>query len=122
MVAAGSGSIVNVSSQAGAVALPLRAAYCSSKGAVNQLTRTLALEWAGRGVRVNAVAPTFINTPFVAEMFKDRKFKDYVMQSIPLGRLPAAEEVAQAVLYLSCAMARSITGHILAIDGGWTIQ
>ncbi len=122
MVARGSGSIVNVSSQAGAVALPLRAAYCSSKGAVNQLTRTLALEWSGRGVRVNAVAPTFINTPFVAEMFKDQAFKDYVMHNVPLGRLPATEEVAHAVLYLSTGLARSITGHILAIDGGWTIQ
>jgi NAD(P)-dependent dehydrogenase (short-subunit alcohol dehydrogenase family) len=122
MIARGAGSIVNISSQAGAVALPLRAAYCSSKGAVNQLTRTLALEWSTRGVRVNAVAPTFIDTPFVAEMFKDPAFKDYVMKNIPLGRLPDAEEVAQAVLYLSSPMARSITGHILAIDGGWTIQ
>jgi NAD(P)-dependent dehydrogenase (short-subunit alcohol dehydrogenase family) len=122
MIERGAGSIVNISSQAGAVALPLRAAYCASKGAVNQLTRTLALEWSTRGVRVNAVAPTFIDTPFVAEMFKDRHFKDYVMGSIPLGRLPSAEEVAHAVLFLSGKMAASITGHILAIDGGWTIQ
>jgi 2-deoxy-D-gluconate 3-dehydrogenase len=122
MVARRSGSIVNVSSQAGSVALPLRAAYCSSKGGVDQLTRTLALEWAPHGVRVNAVAPTFVETPFVTEMFKDAAFKRFVLDSIPLGRMAQVDEVAAAVLFLVSDWAGIITGHVLMVDGGWTIQ
>jgi len=118
----GGGKIVNLSSQAGTVALPLRAAYCASKGAVNQLTRTLALEWAKHNILVNAVAPTFVETPFTAQMFQDEDFKKYVLASIPLGRMVTAEEVANATLFLASDLANMITGHILAVDGGWTIQ
>ena len=118
----GVGKIINLSSQAGTVALPLRAAYCSSKGAVNQLTRTLALEWAKHRIVVNAVAPTFVETPFTAKMFEDEEFKKYVLASIPLGRMVTAEEVANAVLFLASDLANMITGHVLAVDGGWTIQ
>ena len=118
----GVGKIINLSSQAGSVALPLRAAYCSSKGAVNQLTRTLALEWAKHRIVVNAVAPTFVETPFTAKMFEDEEFKKYVLASIPLGRMVTAEEVANAVLFLASDLANMITGHVLAVDGGWTIQ
>lgn len=122
MIARGSGTIVNISSQAGTVALPLRAAYCSSKGGVDQLTRTLAFEWAQHGVRVNAVAPTFVETPFVTEMFKDAAFKQYVLDNIPLGRMAQADEIARAVLFLASDWAKMITGHVLAVDGGWTIK
>ena len=118
----GGGKIINLSSQAGSVALPLRAAYCSSKGGVNQLTRTLALEWAKHRILVNAVAPTFVETPFTAEMFKDETFKKYVIESIPLGRMVTPEEVSNAALFLASDLANMITGHILAVDGGWTIQ
>jgi len=122
MIAQGSGRIINVSSQAGAVALPLRAAYCSSKGAVNQLTRCLALEWAPHGVTVNAVAPTFVETPLVTNMFKDSGFKRYVLDSIPMGRMATVDEVAHACLYLASDEAHIVTGHILSVDGGWTIK
>jgi 2-deoxy-D-gluconate 3-dehydrogenase len=118
----GGGKIINLSSQAGSVAIPLRAAYCSSKGGVNQLTRTLALEWAKHNILVNAVAPSFVETPFTAQMFKDEDFKKYVLASIPLGRMVTQEEVANAALFLASDLSNMITGHILAVDGGWTIQ
>jgi NAD(P)-dependent dehydrogenase (short-subunit alcohol dehydrogenase family) len=116
------GRIINISSQAGAVALPLRAAYCASKAGVNLMTKVLALEWAGHNIRVNAVAPTFVETPFVTEMFKDPAFKRYVLDSIPAGRMATADEVAYAALYLACDFADLVTGHILTVDGGWTIK
>jgi len=122
MIARRAGTIVNVSSQSGEVALPLRAAYCASKGALNQLTRTLALEWAPHGVTVNAVAPTFVETPFTAGMFKDEAFKRYVLDSIPMGKMAEPRDVANAVLFLASDMARMITGHVLTVDGGWTIK
>jgi NAD(P)-dependent dehydrogenase (short-subunit alcohol dehydrogenase family) len=122
MIRQRSGTIINISSQAGTVALPLRAAYCSSKGGVNQLTKVLALEWAPYGVRVNAVAPTFVKTGFTDTMFKDPAFKEYVLDSIPLGRMAETTEVAYAVLFLACDFAKIITGSVLAMDGGWTIK
>ena len=118
----GGGKIINLSSQAGSVALPLRAAYCSSKGAVNQLTRTLALEWAKHRIVVNAIAPTFVETPFTAQMFQDEEFKKYVLASIPLGRMVTSEEIANAALFLASDLSDMMTGHVLAVDGGWTIQ
>jgi NAD(P)-dependent dehydrogenase (short-subunit alcohol dehydrogenase family) len=116
------GTIINISSQAGTIAIPLRAAYCSSKGGVDQLTRVLALEWAPYNVNVNAVAPTFVQTEFTAGMFKDPEFRQYVLDSIPLGRMAQPSEIAHAVLYLACDFAKIITGAILAVDGGWTIK
>ena len=116
------GVIVNISSQAGKVALPLRAAYCSSKGAVDQLTRALAFEWAKYSVRVNAVAPTFVETPFTKEMLADQEFKNFIMNKIPLKRLATPLEVANAVCFLATNQSSMITGAIVPVDGGWTIH
>ena len=116
------GKIINVSSQAGSVGLLQRAAYCSSKGAVNQLTRVLAIEWAKYNINVNAVAPTFIETPFTAPMFQKEGFKEYVLENIPIGRVGKPEDVIGGVLYLSSGASDLVTGHILLMDGGWTAQ
>lgn len=122
MIEKGGGKIVNISSQAGLVALPLRAAYGSSKGGLNQLTRALAVEWAPHKINVNAVAPTFVLTPLTKDMFLDKEFKRFVLESIPLGRMATPEEVAYAALFLASDLADMITGHVLTVDGGWTIK
>ena len=122
MIKKNGGKIIHISSQAGIIALPLRAAYCSSKGGVNQLTRTLALEWAKHNILVNAVAPTFVLTPFTKGMFENKDFLKYVLDSIPLGRMAEPEEIAYAALFLASDLSNMITGHILTVDGGWTIQ
>ncbi|MBP2676626.1 MAG: FabG [Deltaproteobacteria bacterium] len=122
MIGQKGGKIINVSSQAGAVAIPQRAAYCSSKGGVNQLTRLLALEWARHNINVNAVAPTFLETPLTKPMFQNEEFHRYVMGSIPLGRIGKPEDVSGAVVFLASPAADLVTGHVLHVDGGWTIQ
>lgn len=122
MIAQKSGKIINMSSETGTVAIPLRAAYCSSKGAVNMLTKLLALEWAPYNVMVNAVAPTFIETKFTEPMFKNKEFLHYVTDNILLGRLGKPEDVAGAVLYLASSASDLVTGHVLAVDGGWSAR
>ncbi len=114
------GSIVTLSSQMGTVGYPGRVAYCASKHAVEGMTKALAVEWAGEGIRVNAVAPTFVDTPMTKPMFEDPQFRAEVMARLPIGRLATIEEVAEAVFYLSSDAAGSVTGHILRVDGGWT--
>ncbi len=114
------GRIVNLSSQMGAVGYPGRAAYCASKHAVNGLTKALAVEWASAGITVNAVAPTFVETPLTAPMLADPAFRDEILRRIPAGKLADIDDVAAAVLYLSSDIAASVTGHVLAVDGGWT--
>ena len=117
-----SGTIVNIASQAGLVAIDLRAAYCSSKAGVVNLTRELALEWAELGIRVNAVAPTFVRTSMTESMLADERFEQEVLSMIPLGRVATVDDVAAAVLFLMSGAAACITGHTLVVDGGWTIH
>jgi NAD(P)-dependent dehydrogenase (short-subunit alcohol dehydrogenase family) len=122
MIERGYGRIVNMSSQAGSVGLRRHAAYCASKGGVEQLTRVLALEWAARGVTVNAVAPTFIRTPGTAERLDDPAFLADVLERIPAGRVGTPMEVAGAVVFLASPAAALVNGAVLAVDGGWTAQ
>jgi NAD(P)-dependent dehydrogenase (short-subunit alcohol dehydrogenase family) len=115
------GSIVAMSSQMGSVGYPGRVAYCATKHAVDGMTRALAVEWARDGIRVNAVAPTFVLTPLTAAYLEDPEFREEVLERrLPTGELARVEDVARAVRYLACDASASVTGHILRVDGGWT--
>ena len=119
----GGGAIVNIASQAGLVALPGESAYCVAKAAVIHLTRVHAVEWGEYGIRVNAVAPTFIETDGTAEALGDPAFKaDTIERIAALHRIGVPSEVAGAVTFLASPAASLITGQTLAIDGGWTIR
>jgi len=114
------GKIINVASQIGLVAYPSRVAYCSAKAGVINMTRALALEWAPYHINVNAIAPTFVRTPFVEELLKDPAVREDVLRRIPLGRLAEPEDVVGAVVYLAGPASDLVTGHTLVVDGGWT--
>jgi NAD(P)-dependent dehydrogenase (short-subunit alcohol dehydrogenase family) len=122
MVGAGGGSIVLMSSQMGHVGAPRRTVYCATKHAVEGLTKAAAVELAPMGVRVNAVAPTFVETPMTAPFLADRAFRAEVEERIPLGRVGRVEDVTGAVVYLASDAAALVTGASLLVDGGWTAQ
>jgi NAD(P)-dependent dehydrogenase (short-subunit alcohol dehydrogenase family) len=122
MVEAGAGAIVLLSSQMGHVGAAGRTVYCTTKHAVEGLTKAAAVELAAHGVRVNAVAPTFVDTPMTAPFLAAPGFKASVERRIPLGRLGRVEDVAAAVVYLVSDAASLVTGTSLRIDGGWTAQ
>lgn len=116
------GRIINISSQAGFVALPTESVYCMTKAAIAHLTKCLALEWAKYNITVNAVAPTFIETPGTKKWLDNKEFRKSVQKRIPLGRIGTPEDVAEPVVFLASPAASLITGETLMIDGGWTIQ
>ena len=116
----GGGKIVNMASQNGLVGYYKRAAYCSSKAGVVNLTRVLAVEWATHDITVNAVAPTFILTPLTQSTFDDPVLREDLLSRIPLGRVGKPEDVVGAVVFLASPAADLITGHTLVVDGGWT--
>jgi NAD(P)-dependent dehydrogenase (short-subunit alcohol dehydrogenase family) len=117
----GSGAIVNCSSIGGLIGLPGRAMYHATKHGVIGLTKSAALEYAARGIRINAVCPGTIETPMVAEMLaKEPEAMKEIMRDQPIGRLGRPEEIAAAVLWLCSPGASFVIGHALAIDGGFT--
>jgi NAD(P)-dependent dehydrogenase (short-subunit alcohol dehydrogenase family) len=116
------GAIVNITSQMGHVGAERRTVYCLTKHAIEGLTKALGVELAPHNIRVNTVAPTFIETPMTEPMFRDPAFREWVMQRIPMERLGQLEEVASAVLFAASPAASLMTGTSLIIDGGWTAR
>jgi 2-deoxy-D-gluconate 3-dehydrogenase len=114
------GSIINVSSVVGLVGYYDRAAYCSSKAGVINLSRVLAIEWAPHEIRVNAVCPTFVETPLTQVLLENEAIKSDILGRTPAGRLATPDEVAAAIAFLAGPAARMITGTALTVDGGWT--
>lgn len=116
------GAIVNMSSQMGHVGAVNRSVYCLTKHAIEGLTKAMAVELAPHGIRVNSLAPTFIETPLTAPMFARPEFSKWAHERIPLGRLGTLDEVAAAALFLASPAASLVTGTSLLVDGGWTAQ
>ena len=124
MIAAGKGgSIVNISSQAGVVGAPERGPYSGAKGGVNNMTRTMAAEWAEFGIRVNAVAPTVTRSPLAeGALESSAAFREAVRtKNLLRGDLAEPEEISAPVIFLASEAASMVTGHTLVVDGGWTI-
>lgn len=115
------GCIINMSSQAGFIALPTESVYCMTKAGIAHLTKCLAVEWGKYNIRVNAVAPTFIRTPGTESVLEDPALRDKVIENIAaLHRIGEPMDVAGAVVFLASPAASLITGHTMLIDGGWT--
>jgi NAD(P)-dependent dehydrogenase (short-subunit alcohol dehydrogenase family) len=123
MIRQGQGRIINLSSQAGFVALPGEAIYCMTKAGISHLTKCLAVEWGKYGITVNAVAPTFIVTPGTARALENDAFRADVLERIAaLHRVGQPMDVAGAIVFLASPAASLITGHTVLIDGGWTAR
>ena len=116
------GSIIHMSSQMGHVGAVNRTAYCTSKHAVEGLTKAMAVELAPHSIRVNSVAPTFIETPMTQPFFEDEAFKQSVLEQIPLGHIGQIDDVANAIVYLASPASKLVTGSCVKVDGGWTAR
>ncbi len=116
------GSIINVSSQMGHVGGPNRTTYCSTKFAIEGFTKSLSIELAPKGIRVNSICPTFIKTPMTEPFLKDDKFKEQVISMIPLGRLGEIEDLMGPFVFLASEASSLMTGSSLLVDGGWTAR
>lgn len=121
MIERGWGKVINISSILGSVALENQLAYASSKGGVNQMTKVMALEWAKKGVRVNAIAPTYFETEMVRQISSDKERFNFINQRTPMGRWGKLEEIEGIVIFLASHASDFITGQSILIDGGWTI-
>ena len=116
------GAVINISSQMGHVGSPNRTVYCMTKHAIEGLTKAMAIELASQGIRVNSVAPTFVDTPLIRRIVDTAEKQQFLVSKIPMGRMAKVEEIAAAVLYLASPAAAMVTGTCLLVDGGWTAQ
>ena len=116
------GSIINMSSQLGRVGAPIRSVYNMTKFGIEGLTRGMAFELGKHNIRVNSVCPTFVETPMVKAFFKNKKFKQQMLDNIPLGRAAQENDVSTAVAFLAADSSNSITGTSLMVDGGCTAK
>lgn len=116
------GVIINVSSQMGHVGSPNRTVYCMTKHAIEGLTKAMAVELADRGIRVNTLCPTFVDTPMVRKIVDTPEKEAFLVSKIPMGHMAKMEDVVGAALYLAGPSARMVTGTSLKVDGGWTAQ
>jgi NAD(P)-dependent dehydrogenase (short-subunit alcohol dehydrogenase family) len=120
MLDAESGAIVNISSIHGQVGMERMSAYSASKGAIDALSRTLALEWAGRGIRVNTLSPGYFETDMTEALRDHKKWRGHLLSRIPLGRFGVPEELVSAALFLASDASGFMTGANIVVDGGWT--
>ena len=116
------GSIINVSSQMGHVGGPNRTTYCSSKFAIEGFTKSLAIELGPDGIRVNAICPTFIQTPMTEPFLKDEDFKKATIGMIPIGRLGEVTDLMGPFVFLASEASSLMTGSSILVDGGWTAR
>jgi 2-deoxy-D-gluconate 3-dehydrogenase len=123
MIQQGRGKIVNIGSTLGRTAFARRSVYGAAKAGVHHLTRVLALEWAAKGISVNAVAPCITETPTRRELFERPGYKDWATgQMLPIGRWAQPEDLIGATLFLCSSLSDMVVGHVLMVDGGWTIH
>lgn len=115
------GRIIWISSQSGLVGIPGQPVYCSTKGAVIQLVRTLGLEWAKLGITVNSIAPTFVETNLTRKRLQNPEFLEFVLKKIPSGKLAGVDDIAAAAVFLASEESRMVNCHTLCVDGGWTV-
>ena len=116
------GSIINMSSQLGHVGMSGRNVYNMTKFGIEGLTKGMGVELAKKNIRVNSVAPTFVETPMVKQFFKNKKFKKLAIGQIPLGKVATESDIATTVCFLASSASSMITGTSIIIDGGWTAQ
>ena len=114
------GSIIHISSQMGIVGGQNRTVYCASKHAMEGFSKSMALDLAENGIRVNTVCPTYIETDLTRPFLEEKEFKEYILSRIPLGHVGQSDDVANAVLFLASDMSKMITGSSIKVDGGWT--
>ena len=119
LVKQGSGKVINISSILGRVALANQAAYASSKGAIEQLTKVLAIEWAPHNVTVNCIGPTYFETEMTRPLYQDPERRGFIESRTPMGRWGQPDELAGAVIFLASDAAGYITGQTIFVDGGW---
>lgn len=122
MLERGKGKIINISSIAGLIGFEQSAAYCAAKGGVINLTRAMALDYAQKGINVNAIAPGVIETDMTKPFLENEEMKKAFLEKTPVGRIGTPEDIAYAAVYLASSESDFVTGQILVVDGGWTIK